>query len=80
MQTSAFFDAISTNIPIVFLNINELEINKHALDLIKKRCGYVSCSFDKNNRLKINKLRIKEEINKSIMISKNIKFYNHYFN
>ena len=80
VQTSAFFDAISTNIPIVFLNINELEINKHALDLIKKRCGYVSCSFDKNNRLKINKLRIKEEINKSIMISKNIKFYNHYFN
>jgi len=79
-QSSAFLSAIKSNIPIVCLNIKELDIKKKAISLIKKRCGYVSCYLDKNNRIKINKKNISKALNESLNLNQNKSFYNCYFN
>ena len=80
LQTSAFLIAIKTNIPIIFLNIKEIDIKKIAISSIKKRCGYVDCYLDKNNKIKINQKNISKAVDESLNLTQNKSFYNYYFN
>ena len=80
LQTSAFLTAIKTNIPIIFLNIKEIDIKKIAISFIKKRCGYADCYLDKNNKIKINQKNISKAVDESLNLTQNKSFYNYYFN
>ena len=78
IQSSAFFEAIQTNIPIVLLNIKEIDLKKEIKESIQKRCGYVDC-YTHNERIKINKDHLSAAIKSSFNLNKDKIFHNCYF-
>ena len=73
IQTSAFFEAIQTDIPIVLLNTKELDLKSEIKELIQKRCGYVDC-YRLNERIKINKDHLSAVIKSSFNLNKDRDF------
>ena len=73
IQTSAFFEAIQTDIPIVLLNTKESDLKSEIKELIQKRCGYVDC-YRLNERIKIKKDHLSAVIKSSFNLNKDRTF------
>jgi len=78
IQSSAFFEAIQTDIPIVLLNTKEVDLKSEIKEPVQKRCGYVDC-YTHNERIKINKDQLSAAIKSSFNLNKDKIFHNCYF-
>lgn len=74
IKTSAFYDVIGDNLPIVFIDLNEHKIRDKAKTFVKQRCGYVGTKVDKKNNIVLNMEVLSRQIKKSHLLINNKKF------
>ena len=71
-ETSAFNESVKTDIPILLININERELDRKYVKILKKRCSYLKTGLDSKNKLKLNF----QELNKGLKKLKKISLPN----
>ena len=71
IQTSLFYELIGTNLPIVYIDLNEHKIIEKPKLFIKQRCGYVPTRLDKENNIVFDIKKLSEQIKKSLFLTSN---------
>ena len=64
-NTSAFYEACKSNIPIFVVEIGFRKWSKHAIKFLRKRAGFMTCSNDNDNKVYIDWERFESEFKRS---------------
>lgn len=67
-QTS-FFNAMKTDVPIIMVDLGFKKWDKYALQMLKKRVGYIKTIFDHNNRILFEEKEFLKQINLSLRLN-----------
>ena len=74
IMTTALYDVIESNVPIVLIDLNEHDLNKKTKYFIKKRCAYIDTKINKENNIVLDINILSKQINKSVVLRKNKEF------
>ena len=78
-QTTAFYEVVNTNLPILLINNSEMELLNDKKKIIISRCGYLNASQNSKNKLVYNSSLLEKEIKSSYQKKDNNSLYNFFY-